>query len=45
MSDYPINDDDWMLEHVGYTAKELRVLLLNGEDITDVYDGDPIELL
>lgn len=43
--DYPIHDDEWMQEHFGYTARELRTMLLRGEDIGGIYDGDPVELL
>lgn len=42
---YPINNDEWMLDHFGYTKSELQSMLLDGEDIGGVYDGDPIELL
>ena len=40
-----INDDDWMLEHYGYTKTELRDRLLSGDDIGGDFDGDPIDLL
>lgn len=44
-SDYPINNDEWMLDHFGYTKNELRDRLLDGEDIGGDFDGDPIDLL
>ena len=40
-----VNDDEWMLEHYGYTKDELQEMMLSGEDIGDVFDGDPIDLL
>lgn len=40
-----LNDDEWMLEHYGYTKEELQDMMLDGDDIGAVYDGDPIELL
>lgn len=43
--DYPVHDDDWMLDHFGYTRDDLREMMLAGEDIGGVYDGDPIELI
>lgn len=41
----PIHDDDWMLDHYGHTGDELRDMMLAGDDIGGVFDGDPIELL
>lgn len=40
-----VNDDEAMLEHYGHTKDELADMMMNGEDIGGVYDGDPIELL
>lgn len=45
MDDYPIHDDEAMLEIVGYTREELVDMLIAGEDIGAVYDGDPVALL
>ena len=39
-----VHDDEWMLDHYGYTRKELMGMMIAGEDIGDVFDGDPIEL-
>lgn len=44
-SEYPVNNDEWMLDHFGYTREELRDRLLDGEDIGGDFDGDPIDLL
>ena len=38
------DSDDYYLDHYGYTKSELFEMLVNGEDIGGVYDGDPIEL-
>lgn len=46
MSDtYKVNDDVWMLDHFGYTKDELTDMMMDGEDITAYFDGDPIDLL
>jgi hypothetical protein len=45
MSGYPVDNDGWMLETFGYTKAELRDMMLAGEDIGSVFDGDPMELL
>lgn len=39
-----VNDDDQMLDHYGYTKDELFQMMMDGEDIGGVFDGDPIEL-
>lgn len=44
-SEYPVNNDEWMLDHFGYTKEELRDRLLDGDDIGGDFDGDPIDLL
>lgn len=38
-------NDEWMLEHYGHTKSELREMMMDGEDIGGVFDGDPIDLL
>lgn len=43
--DYKVNDDEWMIDHFGYTKTELAEMMMAGEDIGGIYDGDPIELL
>lgn len=45
MGAYKVHDDEWMLNHFGYTKDELRQMILGGDDIGDIYDGDPIDLL
>lgn len=40
-----VNNDEWMLDHYGYTKQELGDMLMAGDDIGTYYDGDPIELL
>lgn len=40
-----VNDDDWMLEHYGYTREELVERMMDGDDIGGDFDGDPIDLL
>ena len=40
-----LNNDEWMLEHYGYTKAQLREMMMSGEDIGSVFDGDPIDLL
>ena len=40
-----VNDDDWMLEHYGYTREELVKRMMDGDDIGGDFDGDPIDLL
>ena len=40
-----VRDDDWMLDHYGYTRDELLGFMLDGEDIGGKFDGDPLELL
>ena len=45
MSDYQVNNDEWMLEHFGYTKRELRDMMMEGEDIAPYFDGDPMEIL
>lgn len=40
-----VDNDEWMLEHYGYTKAELRERMIAGEDIGGDFDGDPIELL
>lgn len=39
-----VNNDDQMLDHYGYTKSELYEMMLAGDDIGGVFDGDPIEL-
>lgn len=39
-----VNNDDQMLDHYGHTKAELFQMIVNGEDIGGVYDGDPIDL-
>lgn len=43
--EYKVNDDDWMLDHFGYTKKELQIMVNQGYDITEFFDGDPIDIL
>jgi predicted DNA-binding helix-hairpin-helix protein len=45
MAEYKVNDDDWMLDHFGYTKDELVEMMHDGEDVTAYFDGDPIDLL
>lgn len=40
-----VDNDEWMLEHYGYTKAELRKRMIDGDDIGGDFDGDPIELL
>lgn len=42
---YPTNNDQWMLDHFGYTKDELVDMLHDGEDIGSYYDGDIVDLL
>lgn len=44
MDEYDVNNDKWMLDHFGYTKRELREMMIHGEDIGSYFDGDPIEL-
>lgn len=44
MPEVNVNDDQQMLDHYGYTKDELFEMLMNGDDIGGLYDGDPIEL-
>ena len=45
MESYQVNNDEWMLDHFGYTKEELMDELLAGRDIGDKFDGDPLEIL
>lgn len=40
-----VNNDDWMLDHYGYTKDDLLEMMESGYDITPYFDGDPIDLL
>ena len=42
---YKVNDDEWMLDHFGYTKQELADRIMEGDDISGDFDGDPIDLL
>lgn len=42
---YKVNNDEWMLDHFGYTKGELVERMLDGDDIGGDFDGDPLELL
>lgn len=44
MAEYKVHDDEWMLDHFGHTKDELAQMVLDGEDIGGIYDGDPLEL-
>lgn len=39
------NNDEWMLDHYGYTRDELVDMLHDGDDIGSYFDGDIIDLL
>lgn len=45
MSEYQVDNDEWMQDHFGYTKNELVEMMMDGEDVTAYFDGDPIELL
>ena len=44
-SDPRLADDAYMREMYQHTAEELREMMMRGEDVTEFYDGDPMELL
>lgn len=43
--EYQVENDEWMLDHFGHTKDELREMMIQGEDVTAYFDGDPIDLL